>query len=221
MVRSIIRLYEIQAKLRRADKHLSELKTEIAFVQNLCGDGSVIKNYPDGRYQVADLFDEVLPDIRVMIGEFTNALRSSLNYFVIQLSEADSGLPADSRVQFPIDDTPEFFQRHRTTFLKGVSHEHIALFERLQPYNGCDWIRTLKVLSNIDKHTGLVSAFPCARSMANNAQASPITVRRKVKMNLQFVFEIALGDGTPVIETLEVLQLRVTEVLDQFDALIK
>jgi len=221
VVRSVIRLYEIQAKLRRADKHLSELKTEIAFARNFHSDGSVIKDYPDGRHQVADLFDDVFPDIRAIIGGFANALRSSLNYFVAQLAKVDSGSPANRSVQFPIEDCPKLFKKHRTTYLKGISDEHVTLIERLQPYNGCDWMKTLQLLSNIDKHRGLVAAVPVASSVANNASTPLVSEPRKVKMDIQITVDITFSDRTRVIETLEVIQLRVTDALDQFDALMK
>jgi hypothetical protein len=220
-VQSKIRLYEIQAQLCRADKHLSELETEVAFARNFHGGGKVVKHYSNGRYEIADLFDEVLPDIRAIAGEFANALRSSLNYFVFQIAQVDSGKPPGRLVQFPIEDKPEIFDQHRTIYLEGVSDEHVALFKQLQPCYGCNWIKNLRDLSNIHKHQGLIVAMMVASGIRNNNSTQTFaTGSNKMKMKFESMFEVTLEDGTPIIKTLEILQLCVTDVLDQFDMLI-
>jgi hypothetical protein len=63
-------------------------------------------------------------------------LVAALDYLIFVLAKSDSGVEQDG-TQFPVCKRKEFFDRGRKTMLKGMSDEHVALIERLQPYKGC------------------------------------------------------------------------------------
>src|SRR5689334_11619575 len=87
----------------------------------------------------------------VVVGEIVYNLRAALDYLVYVPAEQDSGA-RQSGTQFPIEDSQQGFTAHRPTRLKGVSDEHAAVIRQFQPYRGCEWTRTLRDLSNPDKH---------------------------------------------------------------------
>ena len=162
-----------------------------------------------------------IPDkVRVLIGDAANSFRSSLNYLVNQLAILNSGV-GKRRNQFVIEDTPDKFRKSSRTGLEGLSAAHIAAIEGLQPYNGTKWTGTLARLSNMDKHDNLVLVahdylFQIIVDEATVDPTNTDSVVRKVKMRIQPVLRIQLGDGMPVVETLEAIESQVSHTLDAF-----
>ena len=101
-------------------------------------------------------FDMITAKVRIVIGEFANALRSALNQITYALAEQHSG-KVGKHVQFPIEKTPEKFLAKQATLLEGIPDKIIATFKRFQFYNGATWLLLLQSLSNIDKHRHLVA----------------------------------------------------------------
>jgi len=73
-----------------------------------------------------------LPLVSILIGEICYNLRSALDYLVYELAILDSSKRQDG-TQFPIDDTPEKFSKHKRSWLKGLNSNHVAAIEKLQP----------------------------------------------------------------------------------------
>ena len=98
------------------------------------------------------------------------------------------------------------------------------LFQRLQPYCGCHWAGTLRDISNPDKHRTLTLVDPVKTATFPPMQiyaAGALTTNASVDMDVEVAFEVKFGEGTPVVETLEVLQSEVASVLDSFKSEFK
>lgn len=151
-------LKDARAKLDRAGEHLETLKTEIENFRK--ADSHAIDAYTDsdtGAYLLRVDPNFVPPRMGAIVGDVLCNLRPTLDYLVYALAYLDSG-SAQAGTQFPICDTKTFFRKKKGSWLKGVSPEHVAAIEALQPYDGRDeqlWLRALRDLSNPDKHRHL------------------------------------------------------------------
>ena len=108
--------------------------------------------------------------IPVLVGEICYNLRSSLDYLVFELALANSRVRQNG-TQFPIDDTEKRFVKHvKEGWLRGVSTDHVEAIKQLQPYNGCAWTKSLREISNPDKHRELIRM----RAAHTGAAYSPV-----------------------------------------------
>lgn len=228
-------------RVKWAEKRLLDLDRIIADFakKEIEANGIDIEFKPGGRLEIIlSQMGEPPQDISVLLGEVIYHLRSALDYMVYELAKSDSG-KAQSGTQFPIDDTPEQFTRHRKTFLKGVSKAHADSIERLQLYNGSDWTHDLRQLSNPDKHRELIKALavqdiqcqvliiPPGQDAAgfpgklHPIRNDPAARYAKVNQNVTS-FSVSFGEGQPsVIELLKILQSQVAQTLDAFKPEIK
>lgn len=153
-------LHPLDAAIQRVDRayeHLCELQRHIAEIRQNFAATARIYFDPNPPHEVfafppPKIFNP--PIISIVLGEICYSLRSALDYLVFELARQASGIIQDN-TQFPIDDKPEQFAKHKCSRLKGLSVEHKAAIERLQPYNGCTWTKVLRDLSNPDKHRAL------------------------------------------------------------------
>lgn len=149
---------DARAKLDRAGEHLDSLKAELGDFQE--ADSHSIDAHTDsesGAYLLRVQPNAVPPKISAIVGDVLSNLRPTLDYLVYALAYLDSDSPQEG-TQFPICDTATKFKGKRKTWLTGLSPEHVAAVEDLQPYDGRDellWLRTLRDLSNPDKHKHL------------------------------------------------------------------
>jgi len=171
----------------------------------------------------------------VLVGEVCYNLRAALDYLVFELAINDSGSVQD-QTQFPMESSPGGFAVKRDPMrrecqLRGLSCTHIADIEKLQPYNGCEWTRTLRLISNPDKHRKLTATPSHALSFLHLSRfnpevfgASPLgPVRRgqgalgeDIYVQFPLHYSIGLADGTPIIPVLHTLKLHVGQALDAF-----
>ena len=96
------------------------------------------------------------PPIRlsVIVGDVLHNLRSALDHLVWQLVILDGRTPGRGN-QFPVYDTAERFSQRGHRDLAGLTPEHQAHIEALQPYDGRDGfllLRALATLNDMDKH---------------------------------------------------------------------
>src|ERR1700683_1654192 len=214
----ILKLKEINAMIDRGGEHLAWLED---FIRH--SDNRVVANHPD-VHTLPESFDGITTNIRIRIGECANSFRNALNYMTCAIAEQDSGAIGD-RVQFPIEDCRKVFLKRRNSQLEGIREERIVLFERFQPYNGGDWMKDLRELSNFYKHTGLILVNKQVDqikplSHARNIKArSALTGHMKTYRSLPF--PITFPDGRPIIQTLDVVHARVSDVVDQFNPLLR
>jgi hypothetical protein len=160
------------ARVDRAEQHLINLRKEI---ESFWWYANYAVSVPE--YTTGDFFDmgdrELLPPIiSITIGEAVYNLRAALDYLVYELAVLDSG-QIQKGTQFPIEDTPtdpghlkDLEKRWATGThkrLRGVSLPHQAAIRDLQPFAGCQWTKTLRVHSNIDKHETFILLTPKAK----------------------------------------------------------
>lgn len=224
------------ARLLRAEEHLDELKQLSAVF---------LRNYYELAAKTLQLnpepgipFDLTRPDspipmpVSILTGETTYNLRSSLDYLVYELAILDSGVE-QLNTQFPIADFEAKFKDARKSRLKGVSDPHVERIELLQPYNGVEWTRRLRDISNPDKHKRLIitntNTGLNARTTNDRADigipdgvkglfvnAKNVNSEGPAYIQFHLTFFIAFDDGLPVLETLEEIQRQVAEVLNNF-----
>ncbi len=211
---------DAEIRIARASDHLTDIKAILngkPYVETV-----PVKSDPSDPKVVhqGEMFGHLHPYIDSRIGDVANDLRTALDYMVNTLAIIDSG-EQQKGVQFLIEDKPDVFRGKRKTFLKGLSDEHIAAIEVLQPCNGCQWTKRLAQLSNRDKHveltkTSMTGKFDFAYHLQVNARIGVAV--GDVQMETQFTGTVSFLDGTPVIETLEELKAQVTHVLQEFKA---
>jgi len=154
-----------------------------------------------------------------LIGEVIQSLRKALDYLVYELARFDSKSIIE-KTQFVIVDSEENFRENKR-HLKGLSGEHIAMFERLQPYNGCNWTKLLRDLSNPDKHKTLTAIRHFTGISLNTSNTEAILAGQKMNVDSYATIQITFYNGSPVIESLEQLMLDVTQTLRLFDCEFK
>lgn len=217
------------ARIRGAGQNIGILKrmqSRIAFVDpnsiKIHPNREPPKQLPNGRWQyysdVIELPEAIYnPNWAVRLGYIVQDLRTALEYLVYALAFLDSGRERRG-THFPICSTPnDFKKRVKGDWLRGVNTTHRAAIEKLQPYNGGDWLKELVGLSNPDKHMHLISIVSqhsgdFALSSEHNAQSGI----RHVQVQLNFTRFIAFSDGCPVIPLLDTLKTQVTYVIKQF-----
>src|SRR5260370_3345243 len=89
---------EIKPLIERADEHLSWIRETLTAPHQ----ANIPTDYTNPELRrnfLEDFLDELTTKIKIRIGEFTNSLRSPLNYVACALAEKDSASVSNS-VQF-------------------------------------------------------------------------------------------------------------------------
>jgi hypothetical protein len=224
------------ATLKRARKDLAALKERVETLRHT-GEREFVNLEPDrkisGRwhYKLPNAFKDVSTDVGVIAG----MLRSILDQLVFALFELHNGHPppAKRRTQFPICQAPNDFCSRIKPDLEGLAVEHIVLIRQLQPYNGGHWLTRLKSLAEEHKHKKLIflkaEGIPGGSYRARATDPTNLdtfhTFKSGVKAPKSMYVDsyisgtITLADGTPIIDTLEILQAQVSSVIDSFKPL--
>jgi hypothetical protein len=179
------------------------------------------------------------PEVSIIVGEAVYNLRAALDYLVYELAALDSK-SIQENTQFPICDTERKFDDARKRHLAGVSSQHVLAIEEYQPYRNCQWTRTLRDISNPDKHRELTL---CEERMSgdftirvgtperiewdasNNTVPTSVPVggtidvgaNEHVRIEGLISLYIEFADGLRVIDTLKELKASVAALLDRFD----
>ena len=216
----------------RTEEHLVDLRERLAATLQLRENSVGAKFAPNPPYSLLLIRPLNMPTplrVGVLIGEICYNLRSALDYLVFELARLDSGVPQKG-TQFPIVDTANEFRSKRTiAYLRGVNQAHIAAIERLQPYMGCNWTKTLRDFSNPDKHRQLVeiggqfAAFghdrvsnPNFDSIHAPARRIPHPIHGEVDVKVFFTGDIYFADSSPIIDTLNEIKIKVADALATF-----
>jgi len=216
-------------RLDRVGEHLADLRRRGAAVGEVVIDNTAVQHVvirvlnPDGSpYSVIvsltasrTAASKVPFIISTIVGETIYNLRAALDYLVYELAQLDAGKIV-KKTQFPIEDTKNGFHGRRNTYLRGVSDAHIEQIKLLQPFNGCNWTGTLRDVSNPDKHQHLTYATAKFSSSLPPGRAETIIAGETMGMKGDLAVYIAFSDGTPIIDTLEQLKLKVADTLDEF-----
>lgn len=155
-----------------------------------------------------------------LIGETVQNLRAALDYLVYELCCFDSKSIVDG-TQFVIVDSEKDFVRESKRRFKGMSGEHIAMFQQLQPYAGCNWTGIVRDLSNPDKHRQLTAVRHPVGLTIPPGSTDAILAGKSVDRNAGLSIEITFSNGAPVIEQLEQLVSEVDEILHIFEGQLR
>jgi len=155
------------------------------------------------------------PKVGRLIGEVIQNLRIALDYLVYELACFDSKGIVE-KTQFVIVDSESDFRKNLWR-LRGLTGEHIAMFQRLQPYTGCHWTRLLRDLSNPDKHRYLTAISHPVRFRIDTSNTDAILAGKPVDVHNYASIQIAFKNGPYVIESLHQLKLHVAYTLDVFN----
>jgi hypothetical protein len=220
-------------RVNRAGEHLSDLHARLeAFRQE--HENSVVAQFKTEPPYDIEIVSSVSASIRIpiLIGEICYHLRSALDYLIFELAKLDTGVPQDN-TQFPIEDTEKCFERNSKRRLRGLNPSHKARIESLQPYAGCDWTKTLREISNPDKHREVASIVIRAVGSAytpldEGFASSPVPIRRaphpvagEMDMKLDYTATIRFRDGPLIVESLEEIKSEVANTLTLFKAQFK
>jgi hypothetical protein len=208
-------------RVDRADRYIKELRTLFDEWASEC-EGAIVEAYDiqAGNYvRHPTHIPDIPADVPLALSDAVHNLRSALDYLVYELALLDSKAIQDN-TQFPIEDckvgkSPRGktigFDAITSRYLKGLCPVHVAAIERLQPYNGANWTKTLREISNPDKHRRLT---PTRRGESINvwvyAPDSPNRPGRtlpsgyKIHIDPTHTLFIVLPEGdAPIIPTLE------------------
>ena len=223
-------------RVKRARKHLANLKKRVNALRQVIYDSIVIERkpalfqLPDGR-KVKGLLGSARATlvkspyiITILVGETIYNLRAALDYLIYELAKFDSKQIVEG-TQFPIEDSVQGFNsrtgdlsvKRKGVYLRGISDKHIAIIKGLQPCYGCQWTKVLRGISNPDKHRELtIIRRGVGLNIVPGGRAEVIIAGKPVEVKDTISIDIAFSDGTPIIETLEQLHSEITKVLDLF-----
>jgi hypothetical protein len=222
-------------RVRRARKHLTNLKKRITVFRGVISDNIAINRkpakfiLPDGREVMGvlgELSFRIEPPptiIPILVGETIYNLRAALDYLVYGLACFDSKQVVEN-TQFPIEDKGDVFIRRiggagtkrRGVYLAGVNDTHVAIISQFQPCYGCKWTRVLREISNPDKHRKLtIIKAPMVYNIPDGS-TERIIDGQSVNMENGISLNIGFSNGLPIVETLEQLHSEVTKTLNLF-----
>lgn len=225
------RFDEIKPLIARADEHLTWIRQALAGPHQ----ANVIPDYADmalRRSLLENFLDQLVVEIKIRIGEFTNSLRNPLNYVACAFADLDSG-SVSNQVQFPIEDDPTVFAKRRNTFLKGINNQHVILIEKCQPYHGWNSMKLLRDLSNCYKHRGLILVHKEPHYIEwIKAESEALSPKFAISLDTwqdrqglahvqpHIPFKVTLPDQTPIMLVLEEIQHSVTTMLCDFKSFL-
>jgi hypothetical protein len=159
----------------------------------------------------------------ILIGEICYNLRCALDYLAYALAFLGTNRQPTG-TQFPVESNRQGFEARRNTYLKGISDTHVAMIERLQPYNGIGWLASLRDFNDFDKHNRFVNVkWRVVITRDDISRPTTYVIRTplghprgEVNVNVSIAIEILFRKGTLIGETLEEIQAGVAQTLTDF-----
>ena len=180
----------------------------------------------DGPKLLMHFMDRVYYDAIRVISESLFHSRAALDYIVFRLAWHNKGSEQDY-TQFPICEHKTYFDKVRTkpnSPMQFLTVEQIAIIEQVQPYNRFPVMALLNRISNHDKHRGFtLTAGEMLRRLvpAADTKGSRYGVPSEHEgMEYHVLLDVLLDDGMPAVDTLRTLQRLLSQILEQFDALM-
>jgi hypothetical protein len=213
-------------RIDRANRHFNEFEKMHGEFRQSNKDKVIIKPDSSAPRSLLVSFDSslIVPlYMSLPVSDCIHNLRAALDYLVYELALLDSGAVRGG-TQFPIEDCPKSFStKRRNTYLCGLSDNHIRAIELLQPYSGIEWTRTLRAISNPDKHRHLVVMQPCLSSVVHtHSSGDPndavfTTNGEQTYLKKEDAFAVGFTDSpVSVVETLNLLIVQVSMTIDAF-----
>jgi hypothetical protein len=144
-------------RVERAIRHFDEFSSMLRSFREANKDKVIIQTHEDAPENLMVEFDKslVVPlALSLPVADCIYNLRSALDYLVYELAISDSG-KVQEQTQFPIVDCEKNSNAQKYRF-RGLHEHHIRAIEALQPYRGTEWTKTLRDISNPDKHRHLI-----------------------------------------------------------------
>lgn len=200
-------LTNTHAKLARADEHLHALDAEAkAFGSR--NPYSVTTERDGGNYIARLAINEWPPlQLGVILGDVLYNWRSALDNMVSSLVGLNKQTPG-RRNSFPVFHEKDRYEMHGVQRIAGVSPEHAAIIESLQPYPGRSdaKIAALALVNehcNADKHAAIHPTF----GAFTNPEAAARSIRREpVTTEFRFEFD-PVGFGKPLHDGMAVARI--------------
>lgn len=216
-------------RIERAGKHLDDFIAEVeAYATREANNIRV--EYDEIRDQPNFILAPKSPrpdEFALIVSDCIHNLRAALDYVVYELAKLDSRLSDPDGTQFPITIEDEFI-KHRKARLKGkgpfahLTEAHVNAIEAYQPYKGVQWTKTLRDISNPDKHRKLVRQRSGRRVHLGDPGRTRETFkgvrpgRSDMELERRVSVRIFFSDRRPVVETLDILKHQVGRVIDAF-----
>jgi len=162
----------------------------------------------------------------VTIGDALYNLRAALDYLVYVTAIYNNKLRHVPGTQFPIEDDPAMFKARVTgrhprdkkkrvaQYLRCVPPAAVEQIRKLQPFEGTLWTRSLRELSNPDKHR-TVTELSSRSSFQGNIVRLPDGTPTAVEGN----FEVQVffrGTEADAVDTLELFEREVRATVELF-----
>jgi hypothetical protein len=170
-------LYGAYLRFLRIDRHLTDADQLLVSFANECKHHLVANEYGQPIRMTA--YPEVPPLLSLVASDAIHNMRAALDYIVFELAQLDSGSEQNG-TQFIIEDIPSDprdpsrgFKGRSKQYLKRLSPAHIDAIEALQPYKGVQWTKTLRDISNPDKHRKLTNLDTSGRSIGVMVRITP------------------------------------------------
>jgi hypothetical protein len=164
------RLALVRLKIRRADKHIDELKVALVSFFESNPYKVATKRDPETQrliYYVASA-EPVPPTFAIIAGDIFHCLRDALDHLAQQLYLVGSGGGRyRDKTGFLIASSAQAFKKGRADKLDGMRQEAIDAICALEPYpggRGAD-LWTLHRLNNVDKHRLILTVGSAFRSL--------------------------------------------------------
>jgi hypothetical protein len=192
------------ARVRRAKQHLARLKRERTIFRRTFHPPQGYINPKLGGTITLEYSRNIIPKkFGILIGETIYNLRAALDYLVYELAILDSG-QTQKETQFPIEDTPEGWQRKMNgtkrkvkgivvpdwgCSLRGLSNAHKEDIKLFQPCFGFNLTGTLQSISNPDKHRTLTIIRPMS-TLSVKTTSKGFTVINPAEEGKTILFEV-------------------------------
>jgi hypothetical protein len=211
-------------RVERAIRHFDEFSSMLRSFREANKDKVIIQTHEDAPEDLMVEFDKslVVPlALSLPVGDCIYNLRSALDYLIYELAILDSH-EIQERTQFLIADCAEKFEMGKR-HLRGLSDHHIRAIEALQPYKGTEWTKTLRDISNPDKHRHLIpvqvqrSAYVFAHWSGDVGDFELSLNGEKAYLKKDTFIDVGFRDSKlGVFETLSSLITEVGRTIDKF-----
>jgi hypothetical protein len=129
-----IRFASARLKLKRAQRHIAELKESIHRFLNENPHSFEIKKDADGNFGISALPGREVPaEFSPIIGDAFHNLRSALDHLAAELVRMNGHRPT-RYTGFPMGDTKASFDGYVAEKLKGASNVMLAIVRAVEPY---------------------------------------------------------------------------------------
>lgn len=242
---TVTRVEIIEAKVKRADKHIIDLGHAVAAFLDSKPYKVGSKNHPaleDATTFFVEKAIAIPANIPIVAGDAIHNLRSALDHLAWQLVEA-SGSTAGTWTGFPIYD-PSKFSTHKKEVafferkVQGMRPEIVDAIRRENPYKGGNHtLWAIHDLNIVDKHHLLLATgFASPRFRVRDTFDVPlmgwfpikegediVTITHKVSPDekIEFAFEIILGEdgvfqGEPLLVAFQTMLDVVKNLVSNF-----